>query len=262
MNPLPLTVDGVDLWLVRPSEISDSLIEEYRALMSPEERHREHRFCVQRDRRTHVVSRALVRTALSRYADIQPDQWRFSLGRYGRPAVAPDQLVAWPLSFNLSHTSDMVALAVRRSLAVGVDVENVGSVAVEIDLADRFFAVDEAAALRLTPPERQRHRFYEYWTLKESYLKARETGLSIPLDQFSFSFTAGSKVSLSISATLDDVASRWRLWQLWPSPEHVLALCVERSTPRERMVIRHYVPLRGDLAVAVTHTSYRDSDSP
>jgi 4'-phosphopantetheinyl transferase len=248
----------VDLWVVFTREVSDDALREYRDLLSPDERRRGDRFYFADDRRTHAIARALVRTTLSRYVNIRPDEWRFSSTQNGRPVIAADQIADAPLAFNLSHTSQMVALAVRRKLAVGVDVEHVRSRIVSLDMADRFFSLEEAYALRSVPPARRQDRFFEYWTLKESYIKARGAGLAIPLDQFSFSLPSPSRVSVSISPALEDTPARWRLWQLWPSPEHVLALCAERTREREELTVRRCVPLRFEEMLRLP--VHRDSD--
>lgn len=239
---LPLTPERVDLWVVFTEDPDARLLDTYRALLSTDERAREQRFHFARDRRTHVIARALLRTSLSHYADVRPADWRFTLGPHGKPAVAPEQAAIAPLSFNLSHTDGLVGLAVRHSLAVGVDVENISRVP-SLDVANRFFARDEAAALQRLTLARQQDRFFEQWTLKEAYVKARGCGLSLALDQFSVGFTSGAGLLLSAAPGLDDAPGRWRLWQLRPSANHVLAVCAERAATPEVLTIRRSVPL-------------------
>ena len=45
------------------------------------------RFVFERDRRQFLITRALVRTMLSRYAEVAPRDWRFVTNQYGRPEV-------------------------------------------------------------------------------------------------------------------------------------------------------------------------------
>ena len=91
------------------------------------------------------------------------------------------------LRFNLSHTDGLVVCLVAVEREIGVDVEHTaraGSVGIEI--AERFSSPSEVAELRSLPFADQRSRFFDYWTLKEAYIKARGLGLHLPLDQFSF----------------------------------------------------------------------------
>jgi len=141
--------DRVDLWLTSCSDPDDALLEEYRALMCDDEKSRELRFCFVRDRRRFVVTRALVRSVLSRYAP--PAMWRFRLNSYGRPEIANDGQAERALSFNLSHTSELVLMAVTQRQAIGVDIEEVRPAYASCDIAERLFSPQEAAALRATP---------------------------------------------------------------------------------------------------------------
>ncbi|HET9484221.1 MAG TPA: 4'-phosphopantetheinyl transferase superfamily protein [Xanthomonadales bacterium] len=241
---------AVDLWLAFYDEIVDpALLAELRRLMTPEEREQEDRYRFADDRKRYRVTRALVRTALSLRAAVEPEDWVFVTNDYGCPRVADVHGAAAQLSFNVSHTRGLVALAVTQERALGVDVENVAAREVSTGIADRFFAPVEVDGLAAVAPQRRQERFFEYWTMKESYIKARGMGLSIPLDKFSFRFPGDDAVHLAIDPELGDDAARWSFLQYRPTPAHLLALCVERRGPSPeplpRVTIRKVVPTRG-----------------
>jgi 4'-phosphopantetheinyl transferase len=245
----PMTIDcgRVDLWCAYLDEIPALVIEEYRALLIDSERERAARFHFEPERRRYVVTRALVRTTLSRYAPIAPQEWAFSSNPYGRPEIATDDPLARRLSFNVSHTTNLVVLGVTCNRALGIDVEDVRSRAPAIEISDRFFSPAEVEDLEALPSEMKLERFFDYWTLKESYIKARGLGLSIPLDQFSFHFSHGRSVGFSVSNQLDDIPSRWHFWQLRPSRDYLIALCVQRTTTSVPFVrTRRVIPLHGE----------------
>lgn len=255
---LPLPSSEVHVWLAFYDAIDEQLHDAYRAMLNDEERAQEPRFHFARDRRRYLVTRALVRTVLSRYVPIAPAAWTFSKNEYGCPAIANP--AAGALSFNLSHTHSVIVLAVTRGRAVGVDVENVRDCAIPVDIADRFFAPQEVAALNTVPPQNQQDRFFEYWTFKESYIKARGMGLSLPLDKFSFHYAGERDVALSIDAELGDDAARWQFWQFRPTPDYLVALCAERAGDRQStVIIRQTVPLSS--IEPVTYELMRTSDS-
>jgi 4'-phosphopantetheinyl transferase len=213
--------------------------------MSRDECARELRFRFARDRRTYVIARALVRVTLSRYAPLPPREWRFVAGRYGRPSLIREQFAMSQLSFNLSHTSDVIAVAVRKCLRIGLDVESVRRDVAALELAARFFSPAEANALHKLSGAVRDETFFDYWTLKEAYVKARGEGLTIPLDRFSFSLFPAS-VRMSDEGDLGDVPERWCFWQCGVDREHVMAVCAERGPVGETLSIHRCVPLVRD----------------
>jgi 4'-phosphopantetheinyl transferase len=223
--------DQIHLWPVDYDKIDYSQMRDHRALLNEEERKQERKFYFERDRWRYFVTRALVRKVLSRYAPVTPENWVFATNAYGRPEIANVAIGKSGLSFNISHTRSLVVLGVARGRALGVDVENVRTRVVSTDIANRFFSATEAAALRRAPPNEQQDRFFEYWTFKESYIKARGMGLSIPLDKFSFAYPNAHAVEIAIHPELEDHAGRWQFWQLRPAPDYFLAVCAERIGP-------------------------------
>lgn len=245
-----MTDPALDVWLVQDDIADPGLHAEYRRLLTPEEREQEHRFHFARDRRRYLVTRALVRTVLSRYMDVAPADWRFAPNHYGRPRIINAGREHCGLCFNISHTQGLIAVGVTWHRELGVDVEHVRAREVSLDIADRFFARAEVAELALVPPERRQDRFFEYWTFKEAYVKARGAGLSIPLEQFSFHYPHERAVQITIQPQLGDDANRWGFWQLRPSADHLLAICAERRCDvPPALTIRRTVPLVSEEVV-------------
>lgn len=245
-----LCAGQIDIWLVFYQQITEpTLLSTLLALLNDDERAQQLRFHFADDRLRYLATRALVRTVLSRYAPIAPADWSFTPNEYGRPAIANDHAQARTLSFNLSHTRGLIAMAVTRDRVLGVDVENLTTRQVSGGIAEHFFSPAEVAELATVPIERRQDRFFEYWTFKEAYIKARGMGLSIPLDRFSFHFPDERQVRLSIEPDLGDVAERWRFWQFRPTGDYLLALCVERLDGAEPLLtVRTVVPTVSDAA--------------
>ena len=239
----------IDIWLTYYDEIVDAQqLAELRALLNPEEVSKEGRFLFADDRKRYLVTRAMVRMLLSRYAPVEPERWEFSRNAYGRPGIANAMDETRGLTFNLSHTRGLIALAVTRDRELGVDVENVVARSTSVDIAERFFSPVEVAELSCVPAERQQDRFFEYWTFKEAYIKARGMGLSLPLDRFSFDFPRRGTVRISIQPDLDDHAERWGFWQCRPAAEYVMAICAERGDGVSPGIsMRKFNPLVGEL---------------
>jgi 4'-phosphopantetheinyl transferase len=250
-----LTLDArrIHLWCTFASKVTDDgLLEEYCSMLSAAELEQWRRFHFSRDRHRYLITRALVRTVLSRYVHVAAKDWVFTTNSYGRPFIANDDDGAREISFNVTHTHDLVVLAVTRDRALGVDAEDAAR-HVPLDIADHFFASEEVEALFALPADGRQRAFFEYWTLKEAYIKARSMGLSIPLDQFSFRFTRDEEIELTIHPGQRDRPSRWRFWQLSFLPHYLVAVCAERDIgAAEGLIVNEVIPLRSECQLGYT----------
>lgn len=213
----------------------------YRSLLTPEEREREARFFRDADRERFVVARAVARLQLSRFGTLAPRQWRFEMNGHGRPEISNLPAGAPVLRFNISHTNGLVAVAVAGDREVGVDVEWVNR-GLTHDVAGRFFAPREVADLRALPAGDQPRVFFDYWTLKEAYIKARGLGLALPLQHFAFALTPPSPPSITFDEALPDDPGSWQFAQAWPTAEHRLGLAIRRTGPDLTVAIEDVVP--------------------
>jgi 4'-phosphopantetheinyl transferase len=180
-------INAVDIWLTNIADINDSMRKLYMELLNQSELERYKRFIVKGAASQFLVARALLRTTLSRYADVAYRDWNFEVNSYGKPYILlPQDCI--DLHFNISHTEGLVACAVSRKYVVGIDIENSLRDLDNLISDPGIFAVSEMRAMRqLSEFERKQH-FFSLWTLKEAYIKARGIGLSIPLDAFWFDF--------------------------------------------------------------------------
>ncbi|MDJ0762999.1 MAG: 4'-phosphopantetheinyl transferase superfamily protein [Myxococcota bacterium] len=191
----------------------------WRMVTSNEEHDRASRFFWEEDRDVFLAAHGLLRITLSRYTDREPLFWRFKKDPLGKPRIvnASDRL-----SFSLTHTRGFVACVVTKNSSAGVDAECCARAA-PLDVAESFFSNFEIMSLKKLFKQDRNRRFFEYWTLKESYLKAIGTGLNLPLNRFYFvpttdgdwkihfvdtSFSSGSKKYRFHSRTID---SRFQL---------------------------------------------------
>lgn len=215
------------VWCADPADLDDpGRYAAARALLAPDETSRLAQYHFEADRRVFLTTRALVRGVLSKYADVGPMAWRFRTNEFGRPEIAGPPAGA-PLRFNVSGTRGLVVCAVARERDIGVDVEYVGR-GVLLAAADIFLAPPELAALHALPAGQRHERFLTYWTLKESYVKARGLGLSLSLDRFGFVLRTDAPPGIEIDPALEDDADSWQFVRFRPTPEHVAALCARR----------------------------------
>jgi 4'-phosphopantetheinyl transferase len=240
MDVLPFNAVHVDL-LHTDNPAALARLDAYRTMLSQEELDRMARFVFDRDRRAFLLTRALVRTTLSRYAPVTPPDWRFMANVHGRPEILDRPQGVPDLRFNISHTRGLIACAVTIGREVGVDVEHIHRPLTH-DVAGRFFAPNEVTDLRTLPEAEQARVFFDYWTLKEAYIKARGFGLALPLGDFAFKLRPPNPPAIAFEPSLDDDPSTWQFMQDWPTPQHRFALAVRREGDDLPVRIREVVP--------------------
>ena len=197
------------------------------SLLSDEELARYRRFGAPEAARTFAAARMLVRSLLSAYGNLTPNEWCFLNNEWGKPSIAnpeaPDGF-----TFNLSHKTGFITCLVGCGRELGVDVEDLEAHHRDLgNLASRFFSPIEAAELEMLPSGRQRERFFELWTLKESYIKARGRGLSLGLSKFTFT-VEGTSAKVRFAAEFDDNPARWDFRLFRPDPRWLIATSIER----------------------------------
>jgi 4'-phosphopantetheinyl transferase len=192
------------LWWVRPESVPARPAA--RVLLNAEERAQQQRFIPPAKRHEYLVTRILVRTVLGAALGVAPESLQFARNEWGRPALFPPA----PIHFNISHSEGLIVCLLSTAPEVGVDTEPLARAPALLALAPRVFAPQERSDLAALPLEAQAPRALLLWTLKESYLKARGRGLSLPLDGFAFRFAAGGRVRLEAEAALEDDGARWQ----------------------------------------------------
>lgn len=232
MSAHNLDASRLDLWLVHTARLHDpELLARYADLLSAAEHERLGALRGEHARRQYLITRALIRTTLSRYDRIAPGCWQLTVNAHGRPEVVPGQS-RLDLRFNASHTKDLVCCAVTLGRAIGVDAELHELHSPVLALADRFLAPREANDVAARPAEQREERFFRYWTLRESYVKALGVGLADA--HTGISFTIGDDDAIAIDGT---ESQRWRFWHMRPSAVHTV--CVSAAfAPNEDVHVR------------------------
>ncbi len=187
-------------------------------------------------KRRFLLSHCFVRSVLTIYSpDTSEADWRFEHGDRGRPEVdwsgLPPTAGATGLRFNLSHTDSLYALIVTADAACGVDVETTSRSTDLVSVGRRSFASSEFAEFEQLEGADRRQRFFQYWTLKESYIKAIGTGLATPLRDFWFHLQH-SDIEVTFAESLKDDPSRWTFGLHSPSANHQLAWALETEPDR------------------------------
>lgn len=217
----------VDIWYTRPDPVvAGGHLADCEVMLSRDERERAAAFVRPADRSLFVVSRAVLRTALSRYAPIRPTDWRFRRSPLGKPTI--EQFVPTALDFSLTHTAGFCGCAVA-GVPVGLDAEPNGR-PVSIDLITSCLSPAESARWHAYPPADPAAAFLTLWTLKEASMKGRGLGLHLPPTAVGFDPKPDGTADARFEPECDDDPAAWTFRHLRLGGTHV-AVAVRSREP-------------------------------
>lgn len=223
------------------------------AMLSDDERCRSRKFCFEHHRQRFLATRGIIRSVLSKYCkETNPKDWRFTFGSQGKPGIDAPSL-SQPLHFNISHSKNRIGVAVARYPGIGVDIEFISAQRGIIKIAERYFSPTEVDALLSLSTEQQLSRFYDLWTLKESYIKACGSGLIIPLRHFAFGFPQNGEINFEFDHDLDEKPEDWNFWQFDDGINYRLALALKstRYLGNYRITARELLSFSEDTASGI-----------
>ncbi len=162
------------LFAADTSVLSDeALFEAAYARATEDRKQKVDKYRFRRDRNAALGAELLLRHALDR---LGIRKLAYSYGEAGKPYLAG----ADGVFFSLSHSGNYALCAVSDG-EIGADIETVRSV--DLKIAKRFFCRSEFEDIAAQETEEaKQERFFRYWTLKESFLKAVGCGLREPMD--------------------------------------------------------------------------------
>lgn len=221
-----LPKDEVHVWRAT-LDMAESDVAKLRQVLSPDERERTDRFHFEADRRRGIIGRGYLRLLLGQILNFPAAELQFEYDQFGKPGLTPKREP--PLEFNVSHSGDLILIAIAIGRAVGIDVERIRTDLDPIGIAARFFSASECKILAALAGSDRYEAFFTCWTRKEAYLKARGVGLSLPLDQFDVSFLPNEKPRLLATRPDPAEAGRWKLQALDVAPDHAASLAAPGS---------------------------------
>ena len=220
-------LDGsILVWMAHVSTPQDSL-SSLESSLDDHEHERAARFHFPEDRARFVLGRGLLRKCLGTYLRQPPETIKLGYTARGRPILARDQTI----QFSISHTHDLVAIALTAQARVGIDLEYVQADLDPLELAGRIFSPEDLQTFCALPDHERSAVFFRAWTRKEAYLKACGEGISEGLQLVSVSF--GAEETASLADARDDSAARnWRLHVLPVSADYMGSVACDDARKR------------------------------
>ncbi len=115
----------------------------------------------------------------------------FKLDKNNKPYLANYKNIY----FNLSHSEDMIACGISDT-PLGVDIEYIDET-IDLNLAKHYFFNNEYKAI--INSENPIDEFFNYWVLKESYMKYTGLGFRLSLDSFEIKKNNSDEINLIIN---------------------------------------------------------------
>jgi len=178
----------------------------------------------ERERQLFLGAEVLLNLSLQRAGIDIPLPAKYKRNEHGKPYLTDCQ----GIYVNWSHSGDYVICAVA-DREVGIDLQYAGKEPKE-SLVRKLLQPEEQHFYEHTPVAERQRLFYEYWAVKESFLKALGTGFATPLNQFYVEFqepvSAGEK---RIPRVIHRVNDRQYRCQLLPIKDeaYTAAVCIE-----------------------------------
>ena len=182
-------------------------------ILAKDEKERTDRFVFDKDKRMFTIARGALRLLLSRYLGCLPVGIEFKYNSYGKPFINKPDNVTY--QFNVSHSKNLAVIIVARQ-TVGIDVEYQDPAFASLKIAERFFSKDEVQDLKSTPAPLFVEHFFDCWSRKESYIKARGLGVSLALDSFTTRSNSDGSALLAFSQHFPADVSEMQIFPFTP----------------------------------------------
>ena len=167
----------IELTVLR-TDVSDAVIDGCSMDLTPEERREFSGMRVHSDRRSRLVTRAVLRRQLAPKLGCRPVDVPLSRVPGSKPLLHGEYAQSW--HFNVSHSGDIALLAIAVH-PVGVDVE-VQMHGDPHSMARQFFSEQEQE--RVACASNAEAEFLSIWTAKEAVVKMSGHGLSVDTRSF------------------------------------------------------------------------------
>jgi phosphopantetheinyl transferase (holo-ACP synthase) len=140
-------------------------------VISRDEQKKASKFKKPGDARRWILRHGYLRLVLSSYVGSDPVLLPLVTGNYGKPSLDPKSEVP-QISFSLSHTQEMVVLAISKKYDIGIDIVKPDNRYPFQGTTAYLFNTEERAVITKKQPDLQYRQFFRVWALKEALLKA------------------------------------------------------------------------------------------
>ncbi|KAL6593453.1 4'-phosphopantetheinyl transferase [Neocallimastix sp. 'constans'] len=230
----------------------------YLQFVQPEERTRIKKFYHFIDSKRALIGRLLLRQAIHVLLKVKWSSIELGRSSDNKPIIKQiknSNVSFKDISVNISHHGDWVALIAHTNKTVGIDVMNItedprSDVDSFFDLMKDVFTINEWKEINEIKEDNKRlERFYKFWSLKESYVKAIGKGLILDLQTIEFSLNRsdiGKKIETAVLFRDNKKLDDWNFYIYKLDNIHCSSIAIQNGNEDEIIKNSDFVQLTVD----------------
>ncbi len=221
-----LKEDEIHIWSANVNLQPDQL-DDVSLCLSKDEIEKANRFKLASHRRSYIARRGILRKLLGKYLDIPVSEISFSYGEHGKPYLEEE---GKHISFNLSHSDDMVMYGFSIQKEVGIDIEFMSKEPGVLDALRYSLSKPELEVLETVSSNEKINYLYDHWVYKEALLKSVGIGLNIqPQDVVISSRSSSGSIAVKCLGDQQLSEAEWSMQRLDLIKGFACAVCVAGS---------------------------------
>jgi len=167
--------------------LSHEKIERLRSVLSIDEKKKASYFKFEHKQHAYIISQAVLRILIAAYLETEPAEVILFASKKGKPFLINEP----SLFFNISNSHEICVYAFSRDAEVGIDIEKIRELPDIDQLIEKNLTSLETSYL-LKNPDHTLSLFFQFWTFKESFLKAIGEGMRLTPENLEFSLDDGN----------------------------------------------------------------------
>ena len=223
-----LSIGEMHVWHIT-TNVTPAAFLEYKNVLTEKETARISFFKFKEAKDTYVASQGALRMLISKYLGISPDLVRLGRRKKGKPYSIDNP----NLNFNISNSGKTAVIAFSYDSEIGIDIEEIRHLPDLDELIKKNFTTREIKFIT-AKAEDKGMRFFRFWTIKESYLKAIGEGMRLTPDNLEFAIENGSIRLLSVKGVFEQ--EDWNFKEFSTSTDYVGTITYGRDNTAIRIM--------------------------
>ena len=168
---------------------------------------------------------------LSYYLQRDISRIEINYTEFGKPFIPQSEF-----KFNVSNSFNYLLVGISQNNEIGVDIEKIRNNIDYTKLVTRYFTENEKKAFNNFNEKIRKEIFFEWWTIKESLIKATGLGMHLPLNSFEVPLNADEPV---IQIKYHSIQHRYHYRKLLLSDDLKSSICLTKAVNKIKFYTFH-----------------------